>query len=271
MSPSEAAPTESALVRRLRAAGCVFAEREAALLIEEAAGAPARLEAMTARRVAGEPLEHVVGWAEFAGLRVPVSPGVFVPRRRSEFLAELAAARVHRGDTVVELCCGAAAISLAIHAREPEVALHAAELDPAAVAQATANLAGLAPVPALVHAGDLFDALPSSLRGRVTVLVANAPYVPSAELAFMPAEAREHEPRLALDGGADGLELHRRIAAGAPDWLAPGGSILIETSEHQAAGTLAALAAAGLEPSIRRDEELEATVAIGTLAAETTS
>lgn len=252
---------EATLVGRLRAAGCVFAEQEAALLLEEAGSDHARLEAMTVRRVVGEPLEHVVGWAEFSGLRVPVSPGVFVPRRRSEFLAEQAAALARRGAVVVELCCGAAAVALAVHARVPEVELHAADLDPAAVAQAAANLAGVG----TVWAGDLFAALPPELRGRVDVLVANAPYVPSDELAFMPAEAREHEPWLALDGGLGGLDLHRRIAAGAPDWLAPGGSVLIETSEHQATGTAAALAAAGLAARILRDEELEATVVIGTL------
>ena len=82
--------------------------------------------------------------------------------------------------------------------------------------------------------GDLFGALPAGLRGRVDVLIANAPYVPTAEIANMPPEAREHEPLVALDGGADGLDVQRRITACARDWLTPGGSLLIETSVRQA-------------------------------------
>ena len=87
---------------------------------------------------------------------------------------------------------------------------------------------------ATAHLGDLYDALPGRLRGRIDVLAANAPYVPTDRIADMPPEARDHEPRAALDGGADGVDLHRRIAAGAPDWLAPGGVLLVETSPGQA-------------------------------------
>ena len=87
---------------------------------------------------------------------------------------------------------------------------------------------------AALHLGDLYDALPVALRGRVDVLAANAPYVPTDRIALMPPEARDHEPRLALDGGVDGVDLHRRIAAGAAEWLAPGGVLLIETSPAQA-------------------------------------
>ena len=91
----------------------------------------------------------------------------------------------------------------------------------------------------------------------------NAPYVPTAEIGFMPPEARLHEPAVALDGGPDGVGIHRRVAAGAPGWLAPGGSLLIETSERQAPLTRAAMVAAGLATTMANDDDLDATVVIG--------
>ncbi|WP_369135298.1 putative protein N(5)-glutamine methyltransferase [Modestobacter sp. I12A-02662] len=247
------------VVRRLRAAGCVFAEDEARLLLDTA-GTPAELEELVGRRVTGEPLEHLLGWAGFCGLRIAVGPGVFVPRRRTELVVRLAAPRVRPGDVVVDLCCGSGAVAAAVAAAVPGVEVHAADLDPAAVAVARRNLGSGA-----VHQGDLFDALPGALRGRVAVLTANAPYVPTAAIGLMPPEARDHEPRTALDGGADGVDLHRRIAAGAPPWLAPGGVLLVETSERQASATAAAMTAAGLRAGVVRDDDLDATVAVGTL------
>lgn len=114
-----------------------------------------------------------------------------------------------------------------------------------------------------VYEGDLYGALPGSLRGRVSVLVANAPYVPSAEVQLMPREARDHEPLGTLDGGADGLDLQRRVVAGAASWLRPGGSLLVETSEEQADATAALFERAGLPPEVVHDDDLSATVVIG--------
>jgi len=256
----------SAVVSRLRAAGCVFAEDEARLLLDATSSA-AELTALVDRRVAGEPLEHLLGWVEFCGLRVAVDPGVFVPRRRTGFLVEQAlaqaVARARPRAVVVDLCCGSGALGLAVAAGLPGIELHAADVDPAAVACARRNLAT---VGGLVHEGDLFDALPAELRGRVDVLVANVPYVPSAEIAWMPPEARDHEPRVALDGGADGLDVARRVIAGAPEWLAPGGSLLFETSEDQAPIAIALIAAGGLVPRVADDDERGATVVVGTVA-----
>jgi release factor glutamine methyltransferase len=252
------------LVGRLRAAGCVFAEDEAALLIEGGAD-PAALDAMVARRVAGEPLEQVLGWAEFCGLRIAVEPGVFVPRRRTEFLARQAIARARPGAVVLDLCCGSGALGAAVAATVAGVELHAADVDPAAVRCAGRNLTALG---GTVYEGDLYEALPGGLRGRVDVLVANVPYVPSAEVGHLPPEARDHEPRTALDGGNDGLEVLRRVAAGAPAWLAPGGSLLIETSDRQAAAALDAYTAAGLEAQVAEDDELGATVVLGVRSVE---
>ena len=234
------------MVDALRAAGCVFAEEEARILAAEAR-TRGHLELMLARRVAGEPLEQVVGWAEFCGLRVTVTPGVFVPRRRTEALVDLAVAILVDAErpVVVDLCCGSGAIGVAIAARVPDVELHAADLDPAAVACARRNV-----TMGTVHEGDLYDALPTDLAGRVDVLAVNAPYVPSAEIAMMPTDARDHEHRIALDGGPDGIAVHRRVAADAASWLRPGGTLLIETGRRQADGTAAACAEAGLAASV---------------------
>lgn len=250
------------IVARLRAAGCVFAEDEARLLIE-AAGSPAELDALVSRRVAGEPLEPLLGWVEFGGLRLHVAPGVFVPRRRTELLAgraaELAAATVavSGAAVVVDLCCGVGAIGAVVADRVPAAEVYAADLDPVAVACARRNVA-----PDRVFEGDLFAALPSELRGRVDVLAVNAPYVPTEAIALMPPEARDHEPGMALDGGADGLDIHRRIAAEAPDWLAPGGRLLIEAGEEQAPVSAALFAAVGLTSRIESDDDLGATVVV---------
>ena len=113
-----------------------------------------------------------------------------------------------------------------------------------------------------VHQGDLYDALPRTLVGRVDLLVANAPYVPTREIALMPAEARLHEPAAALDGGVDGVDVHRRVAAEAPAWLARDGVLLIETTDLQAPLTAAAVAASGLIARVVSDDDLAATVVI---------
>lgn len=249
----------TSLVDRLRAAGCVFAEEEADLLVS-AARDDGHLAGMVARRVAGEPLEHVVGWAEFCGLRVEVGAGAFVPRRRTEFLVREAVALARPGAVVLDLCCGVGALGAAVAARVPGgVELHAADIDPAALAYARRNVA---PYGGAVWEGDLYGPLPATLRGRVDVLVVNAPYVPTDEVALMPPEARDHEPLVSLDGGADGLDVHRRVAAGALPWLAPGGHLLIETSARQSRHTSAALTSAGLTARTTTSEELYATVAI---------
>jgi release factor glutamine methyltransferase len=246
----------SLIISRLRQAGCVFAEDEAELLIS-AAPTPAALDAMVARRVAGLPLEQVVGWAEFRGLRIAVEPGVFVPRRRTEFLVEQAAALARPGDVIVDLCCGAGAIAAALAAALPGAEVHAADIDPVAVRCARRN------VPGEVYEGDLFDPLPAALRGRIAVLTANVPYVPTGEIGLLPAEARDHEPRLSLDGGADGLDVLRRVAQGARDWLAPGGQLLTETTERQAPRAVEALSAEALTTRVARSPDLDAVVVIG--------
>jgi release factor glutamine methyltransferase len=248
---------ESLVVTRLRAAGCVFAEDEARLLMATAR-TPDELTAMVERRAAGLPLEQVLGWAEFCGLRIAVAPGVFVPRRRTEFLVREAVTIAQPGAIVVDLCCGAGAIGAALAASIDGADVYAVDIDPAAVACARRN------VPGHVYQGDLYQPLPARIRGQVGILTANVPYVPTGEIGFLPPEARAHEPLVALDGGPDGLDVLRRVAAQAPEWLAPGGHLLIETSERQASSAVAAFAASGLTARVSTCADLNATVVIGT-------
>lgn len=262
MTPELAPHDLTLLADRLRSSGIVFAEEEAVVLARGARD-PEDLATLIARRCAGEPLEHVVGWAEFCGRRIGVTRGVFVPRRRSELLARRAMEVARPGAVVVELCCGAAAIATVLAAEVPDLAVHAVDIEPAAVRCARSNLGAAGHV----WEGDLFAPLPADLRGGVDVVVANAPYVPAAEIALLPREARLHEPLVTLDGGADGLEVQRRIAEGARDWLAPGGHLLIETGRHLRAATASVLGAAGFDVVVVTDDDLEATVAIGTLSA----
>ncbi len=224
-------------VETLRNAGCVFAEDEARLL-SEAARDESHLDELVSRRAEGLPLEQVVGWAEFCGLRIALEPGVFVPRRRTEALVSEAAAVLSPGAVVVDLCCGSGAVGAALLAAEPTIELHSADSDPGAVRCARRNVER-------VHQGDLFEALPDALRGRIDLVTVNAPYVPTGELGLLPREARLYEPRSALDGGPDGLEVLRRAVAAAPGWLAPGGRIVCEASEAQA-GALEADAPHGM-------------------------
>jgi len=281
MSASPSPHAQPDVAASLRAVGCVFAEDEARLLTS-AAGTPAELEVMVHRRAAGEPLEHVLGWAQFCGLRIAVEPGVFIPRRRTEFLVRRATALARaatRGDAggdaaggagqdagqppavLVDLCCGSGAVGAALAAALGRVELHAADIDLVAVRCARRNVA---PVGGRVYQGDLYGPLPGRLRGRVSLLAANVPYVPTGEVGLLPPEARVHEPRVALDGGADGLDVLRRVTTAAPRWLAPGGHLLVETGERQAPQAVEIFAREGLIPRVARSARLHATVVTGT-------
>lgn len=223
-------------------------------LLEEAAGG-ADLERLVARRIAGEPLEYLLGYVDFCGHRYALEPGVFIPRQRSELLVEEALQL--GGRTVLDLCCGCGALGLAVRDRlGPDTELVAADLDPVAVSCARQNGVTEAFV------GDLFDPLPLSLRARVDLLFANTPYVPTRAIAAMPAESRDHEPRVAVDGGADGMDVQRRVLAAASAWLAPGGHLLTETSRPQSEALVGLARSAGLEPRLLRDPDRGATVLV---------
>ncbi|HXP18572.1 MAG TPA: putative protein N(5)-glutamine methyltransferase [Streptosporangiaceae bacterium] len=265
MPASPSSCSRSAIVTRLRDAGCVFAEDEARLLIA-AARTPAELADMVDQRATGLPLEHVLRWAEFCGLRIAVEPRVFVPRRRSEFLVSEAVGLAREDaqrprPVVVDLCCGSGAVGAALAAALGPVELHSVDIEPAAVRCARRNLVAAG---GQVYEGDLYQPLPPTLRGRVDILVANAPYVPTQAIGLLPAEARVHEPPVTLDGGADGLDVLRRVIEAAPLWLALGGHLLVETSERQAPHAAEAVARSGLIPRVASSEELSATVVVGT-------
>ena len=238
------------LVARLRAAGCVFAEEEAALLL----ASPTFSEQLVERRINGEPLEYLLGWADFMGEHYEIEPGVFIPRHRTEFLVRAAAAAAPASPVILDLCCGTGALGLALRSLVGGT-LVATDIEPAAVRCALTNGAD-------AHLGDLFDAVPDELRGRVDVLLANTPYVPTSAIALLPPEFREHEQRAALDGGADGLDLQRRVAAAASKWLAPGGAVYVEVADSQAPASVQIFAAAGFDARVLSDDDGDATVVV---------
>lgn len=263
MPVSPPTPSRSAIVTTLRSAGCVFAEDEAQLLVA-AAPSPAALADMVGRRVEGLPLEYVIGWADFCGRRISVDEGVFVPRHRTEFLVDLAVAGAGAvtGAVVVDVCCGSGALGAAVFAALGPVELYATDIDAAAVTCARGNLAACG---GRVYLGDLFEPLPAALRGGVDVVLANVPYVPTGEIELLPREARMYEARVALDGGPDGLDVARRVAVAAPLWLAPGGRLLVETTERQAPHAVDIFSRNGLLAQAEHSDALDATVVIGTM------
>lgn len=249
-------------ITRLRDSGCAFAEDEAQLLISSSRTLD-ELQQMVDRRVAGLPIEYILGWAEFCGLRIVVESGVFVPRRRTAFLVQQAIAIARPGNNiVVDLCCGSGAIGMAIATSLGKVELYAVDIEPLAVRCASQNVADKG----RVFQGDLYNPLPVELRGRVDILVANAPYVPTDSMEMLPQEARLYEPTVALDGGRDGLEVQRRVIAGAPLWLGPGGNLIIETSHRQSTKTLELCSNQGMNSRIVSSDDMDATVVIGTKA-----
>jgi release factor glutamine methyltransferase len=160
----------------------------------------------------------------------------------------------------VDLCCGSGAIGAALAATADIAQLYAVDIDPVAADCARRNVAASGGV---VLEGDLYAPLPQDLRGRVDILVANVPYVPSEAVALMPRESRLHEPRATVDGGPDGLDMLRRVAAGAVTWLTGGGHLLVETSADQAPVASEVIRRAGLEPGVAHCTDLDATVALG--------
>ena len=241
-----------ALLSALFAGGSVYPDDELDALAA-VASTDSELRALVARRVAGEPIQYLVGHAEFAGLRLKVAPGAFVPRHRTEFLSGLAAARAASGQRLLDLGCGVGTIAAFVTARVSGVAVTAADVDPVACECAQANL----PLATVVLAGTPAE-LPS---GPFDLIVANLPYVPSAEVALMPRDARDHELLAALDGGPDGLGPLRLYASALPRLLAPGGRFLVEVAQDQASVACGILQDAGLvRVGVHRDRDADATV-----------
>jgi release factor glutamine methyltransferase len=228
-------------VAALRAAGCVYAEDEAAAVWSTFDEAGARAAAVAAR-VSGQPLEQVVGWAEFGPVRVSLAPGVFVPRRRAEAILEPAVAARPDARVVVDLGCGAGALAASLAVLLPDAEVHGVELDEDALACAR-RTGGFT-----VHRGSWWSGLPADLAGRVDLAVAYLPHVPTERLDDIHPDFRAHEPAMSVDGGADGLDPLRAVLADADDWLAPGGVFVTLLSRDQAE-------AAGLEVLAEEDDD----------------
>lgn len=229
--PSVERPYEFPLtfLDRLRSAGCVFAEDELAALRDWAGGDSTRLATGVDRRAAGEPLELVVGHVDFSGLRLRTAAGVFVPRQRTALLVEVAGRRAVDDAVVCDVGTGGGAIAAALLARHSPRLLLGTDLDLPALRLARTNTAGRARLVAC----DLLAGLSPRLAGRVDLITACLPYVPSDQLARLPREARDHEPVLALDGGPDGLRLIGRLAAQASWWLTASGAMCLEVGPAQ--------------------------------------
>ncbi|WP_404313004.1 methyltransferase [Agrococcus terreus] len=251
---------DAARVERLRRGGSAFAEDELAELRRAAGDAAAggdaidgdaALDALVARRAAGEPIEAIVSSAAFAELRILVHPGVFVPRRRTTLLAGLVADALRGrgpGARLLDLGCGTGAIAALAAHRAPGTRVTAIDADARAVANARANLPGAL----VLQAADL-AALPAD--ARFDAVAANLPYVPTAELAHLPRDARDHEPALALDGGADGLAPLRALAPQIAARLVPGGVVVTEVAPPQVAAASRILVAAGLEDAVVHEDD----------------
>ncbi|MDD5307748.1 MAG: peptide chain release factor N(5)-glutamine methyltransferase [Deltaproteobacteria bacterium] len=195
-------------------------------------------------RRAGEPSAYITGTREFWSLGFAVDRSVLVPRPDTETLVQAALDRL-AGGPVLDLCTGSGCVAVALAHSKPDLVVDATDLstDACRVAEANAARHGVSSR-VRVRQGDLFEAVPPGVR--YAVIVSNPPYVPDAEIDGLSPEVR-CEPRMALAGGADGLDLVRRIVADAPSHLVPGGLLLLEIDPRQAADVAGALGADGFE------------------------
>lgn len=218
-------------------------------MLAAADGDPTRLDALVNRRLSGEPLAWITGAAPFCGIRIRVEPGVYVPRWHTARLARRAVDRLPYSGTAIDLCTGSGAIAKVMTTSLPAARVLASDLDRRAVACARAN--GVE-----AYHGDLFEALPADVEGSVDVIVAVVPYVPTAELRLLQRDTFAFESTVPYDGGVDGLDVLRRVIAGAPRFLRAGGVLLLELGGDQAARVRDDFARFGYEePEVLRDDE----------------
>lgn len=242
------------MTQLLAQAGCIAAEEEAGELIRAAGGDPAVLDQLVTRRSDGEPIAWLTGAVSFCGLELSVAPGVYVPRPQTEPLARRAAALLPAGGVAVDLCTGTGAIAAVLAAAVPTARVVATELETKAVESARRNRVE-------AFEGDLDEPLPRELARRVDVLTAVVPYVPTGSLRLLARDVQAFEPRLALDGGADGTDLLEEVARRSPAWLGPGGWLLLELGGDQAESLgqlLVGLGFTALEVIADEDDDLRA-------------
>lgn len=215
------------VVQALADAGCIAASEEADELLQAAGGDREVLDRLVSRRLQGEPIAWLTGAVTFCGVRLLIAPGVYVPRWQTEPLARRAVTLLPPAGVAVDLCTGAGPIAAVLAAAVPAARVLATELDQNSVQCARHN--GVE-----VFEGWLNEPLPRELHGRVDVLTAVVPYVPTDSLSLLPRDVQAFEPRLALDGGVDGMDLLAEVARGSPTWLSPGGRLLLELGGDQA-------------------------------------
>jgi len=239
----------AALAALLAGAGFIAPVEEADELLAAAAGDAAVLDTLVERRLTGEPLAWITGSVRFCGVEVRVDPGVYVPRWHSEELARRAVERLPVDGTAVDLCTGSGAIARVLTTARPGARVVASDVDARAVACARTN--GVE-----AYAGDLFVPLPQTLEGRVDVVVAVVPYVPTHELPLLQRDTFTFETPLSYDGGPDGAGILRRVLAGSPRFLRRGGALLLELGRDQAEPLGGDLARLGyVDVTVLRDEE----------------
>jgi release factor glutamine methyltransferase len=230
------------VARRLAAAGCVSAHDEAEQLVAGVVD-DVDLEQRVRRRESGEPLAWITGRVAFCGRPLAIDAGVYVPRPQTETLARRAVARLPASGRAVDLCCGCGAVAAHLAVSVPSATVVGVDIDPVAVRCARRN--GV-----VASTGDL-----DSIRGPdagFDVVTAVPPYVPTRSIAFLPADVQRHEPRRALDGGADGLDVVRRVVTTAARLLRPGGWLLIELGADQDDALVPTLVAEGFGPAVER-------------------
>jgi release factor glutamine methyltransferase len=214
------------------------------------------LRSLVKRRGEREPLQHIVGTAAFCGFEIAVNRDVLIPRPETELLAEravqfLVAAPDSRPSTVLDFGTGSGCLAIFLAKQCPSATVHALDVSEAALRVARENAARHETAERIrFHAGDGFAALPGELA--FDLIVSNPPYIPSAEISTLQPEVRDFDPIVALDGGADGLEFYRRLAMESPAFLKPGGRLMLELGDGQAAA-----AAALLSPPVWTVEAVE--------------
>jgi release factor glutamine methyltransferase len=244
---AELGTTPAVVASRLARAGCVAALEEADELIEAAEGDTEALWQLVGRRETGEPLAWVIGWTRFLGQRIRVDRGVYVPRPQTEILARRAVELLPRDGSAADLCTGSGALAAVLGLHRPQARVVASDLDPAACRCAATN--GVE-----VYQGDLADPLPVELHGRLDLVVAVVPYVPTGALEFLPIDSRDFEPLLALDGGPEGTRVLERLVPEAAEWLRPGGSLLLELGADQDRALSDSLRRAGFGETLRHED-----------------
>jgi release factor glutamine methyltransferase len=217
------------------------------------------------RRLAGEPTQYLTGVKEFYNRPFKVDARVLIPRPETELLVEAALRALPKDapSRALDVCTGSGCIAISLAAERPQATVVATDLSPDACALARENAEALKVSERLtVLQGDLFSPLPPDARFQV--VVSNPPYIDSAEIPTLSPEVRR-EPKLALDGGPDGLALIRRVVTGARRWLEPGGLLAVEIGETQGAAVLELLRAAGYaDARVEKDLERRERMAFGT-------